>query len=166
MDDSTAWPAELVTRIGQEISAARAASGISAVKLAAATEGLGVPIHRVAISRIEEGKQVVTVPELIALGMALEADWLGWLVRATNGLPVQVRRIDSAAYYQRLLAEVNDELKALEDSLFQAEQAPIRFQMADQLKDKIAADADRYRAMIVGLKERRAMILEELGRQA
>jgi ribosome-binding protein aMBF1 (putative translation factor) len=66
------WPAELVTRLGEVIAGARKARGMSRVKLAEAAEEIDVPVHRVAITRIEGGQQAVTVPELVALGVALD----------------------------------------------------------------------------------------------
>lgn len=77
------WPSVLSRNLGASIAAAREAKGMSAVKLSEAAAALGVSVHRVAIPRIEKGEQVVTVPELVALGMALEADWAEWLITAT-----------------------------------------------------------------------------------
>ncbi|OBK85265.1 hypothetical protein A5649_02660 [Mycolicibacter heraklionensis] len=163
MDDFDAWPAELAVRLGEAIRAARTARGMSAVKLAEATSRFGAGVHRVAIPRIEAGKQMASVAELISLGLALDSDWLGWLIRATNELPIPVRRDDDFAYYRKLLIDVDGELETLRHNLHQAEQAPLHFQMSDQLREKIAADTVRYRATIAGLEQRRTMILDLLG---
>lgn len=167
MDDTARnWASAFASRVGEQIAEARSAAGMTAVELAASTERLGVPIHRVAVSRIEKGTQVPSITELVALGMALDGDWLGWLVRAANESPIQVRRRDNVAYYKRLLAEVDEELETVQHNLFQAEKAPIHFDMSIELQKKITADAERYRATIDSLRERREMILVELGSNA
>jgi len=85
MDDTEErWPTVLSRHLGALIATARKASGMSAVKLSDATARLGMSVHRVAIPRIERGEQVVTVPELIALGNALDADWAAWLIEAAE----------------------------------------------------------------------------------
>lgn len=70
MDDSergSSWGG-----VGDAISAARVKAGLSAVQLSNRTRDLGVPIHRVAISKIESGERDVTVSELVVLSVALD----------------------------------------------------------------------------------------------
>ena len=158
MDDTAAgWPAELMERLGKAIAAARTASGMSAVKLAEATAVIGVPIHRVAIAKIENGGQVVTVPELVALGVALEADWPYWLTKAVEGLP-----IEETAHWRSLLVDVESQMDMLRRNLLRVEEGPKRFDMPDGLRDKLMQDAQQYREMIVSLEAQRKMILSML----
>ncbi|MDZ7884753.1 MAG: helix-turn-helix transcriptional regulator [Mycobacterium sp.] len=58
--------------VGDAISDARAKAGLSAVQLSNRTRDLGIPIHRVAISKIEAGERDMTVSELIVLAVALD----------------------------------------------------------------------------------------------
>lgn len=73
MDDTAAsdWLASMSKQIGTAIQKARGPAGLSAVKLAGRTADLGYPVHRVAISKIESGERVITVPELVVLAAAL-----------------------------------------------------------------------------------------------
>jgi transcriptional regulator with XRE-family HTH domain len=160
-DNSTPWPEELTTRLGELVAAARNARGMSAVKLAEATDQIGVPIHRVAITRIEKGEQVVTVLELIALGAALDADWTGWLIKAAEGLPI-TSEPDQRADLRIVLADVNEQLATLQRNLFQAVEGPQRLNMPDALRQKMAQDAERYQDMIFELQKNKEMILRLL----
>lgn len=47
-------------------------AGVSAVKLSELVGDLGVPIHRVALAKIENGDRDVTVQELVAIAVALD----------------------------------------------------------------------------------------------
>lgn len=83
-DSEVGWTVTVAEHLGKSIAAARAAKRMSAIKLSEATAALGMSVHRVAIPRIEQGKQDVTVPELIALGIALDSDATVWLIEATE----------------------------------------------------------------------------------
>ena len=162
VDDTTDWPAELMTRLGEAIADVRKSRGMSAVRLAEAMEEIGVPVHRVAIARMEAGKQVITVPELMALGAALNADWTGWLINAANGLPIPSERSERAGL-RAALADLSDQLDTLQHNLIQAREGPKHLSMPDVLKEKYADDAKRYREMIKSLESRREVILKMLG---
>nr|WP_156770662.1 hypothetical protein [Mycobacterium gordonae] len=134
---------------------------MSYVRLADATEKIGAPVHRVAIPRIEKGEQGVTLPELIALGVALEADWSKWLDRATAGVDIPGARSDRAVL-RMLIAEVEEKLETQRHNLFQAEEGPKRLNMPDQYRARLAEEAERYRALIESLEEAHARYTEDL----
>jgi hypothetical protein len=104
------------------------------------------------------------VPELVALGVALDADWTGWLIKAADGLPIAGER-DERAGLRAALADINGELETLQHNLLQAEEGPKHLSMPDVLKEKYAGDAKRYREMIKSLESRRELILTLLDRQ-
>ena len=160
-DNAEGWAAELMTRLGEAIATARKSRGMSAVKLAEATEQIGVPLHRVAITRIEAGKQVVTVPELVALGVALDADWTGWLIKAADRLPIPSERADRVGL-RAALADINERLDTLQHNLIQVEEGPKYLGMPDAYKESLADDAKRYREMIKSLESRRETLLHIL----
>lgn len=91
--DHNACLPDLNRRLGEQIAAARKARRFSALKVAELAHGLGVTVHRVALSRIEKGEQAATVPQLIALAVVLDSDWLAWLAAA---LRIAVPSPDSA----------------------------------------------------------------------
>ncbi|MCV7316311.1 helix-turn-helix transcriptional regulator [Mycolicibacillus parakoreensis] len=158
------WPSELSLRLGEQIEKARRDRGMSAVKLAEATNAAGVGIHRVAITRIERGEQAVTVPELVSLGKALNADWVDWLVAAADGVPHLVGKHDPARVDLRaMLITVEEQLETMRHSLFQAEEGPKKLRMPDAFKERLAADAERYRASIASLEDQRNTLREMLG---
>lgn len=78
------WTAEMPRRLGAMIREAREEKNISRVKAAEATQRIGAGLHRVAIARIEDGTQDVTVLQLIALASALDSSWLAWLLKAAT----------------------------------------------------------------------------------
>jgi hypothetical protein len=137
---------------------------MSAVKLAEATGQIGAPLHRVAITRIEAGQQVVTVPELVALGVALEADWMGWLIKAADGLSIAGER-DERAGLRAELADINDQLDTVQHNLIQVQEGPKHLQMPEQYRQHLADEAERYREMIKSLESRREVILAMLDGQ-
>ncbi|APE35919.1 hypothetical protein BOX37_20440 [Nocardia mangyaensis] len=70
----TTWDVEMAARIGQAVKALREGRTpkLSAAKLAEATEKCGYAMTKAQISDLELGrKKTVTVPELVALGLAL-----------------------------------------------------------------------------------------------
>ena len=83
-DNAADWPALLIRYLGEAISDARKAKKLSAIGLSEETAVAGLRVHRVAIPRIERGEQVVTVPELISLAIALDASWSSWLSDAAE----------------------------------------------------------------------------------
>ncbi len=58
--------------IGRAVKREREALGLSAVRLAAKTRELGVPIHRVALGKIEDGDRDVTAQELLVIAAVLD----------------------------------------------------------------------------------------------
>lgn len=58
-------------QLGSAIAAARKAAALTASAVAELTGDLGVPIHRVALSKIEDGDRVPTVDELLVIAVAL-----------------------------------------------------------------------------------------------
>ncbi|WP_163713120.1 helix-turn-helix domain-containing protein [Mycobacterium timonense] len=152
MDDSQGWPREVAERVGEAVRSAREERGMSYVRLAEATEKIGAPVHRVAIPRIEKGEQGVTLPELIALGVALEADWSKWLDRATAGVDIPGARSDRAVL-RMLIAEVEEKLQTQRHNLFQAEEGPKRLNVPDQYRERLAEEAEHYRELIKSLED-------------
>lgn len=55
--DGTPWRDRFAKRLGVEIQATRKQRDMSAVKLSEVTAAIGVPLHRVAITRIEKGNR-------------------------------------------------------------------------------------------------------------
>lgn len=151
MDDRRAWPDEVAARVGESVKSAREERGMSYVRLAEATEKIGAPVHRVAIPRIERGEQGVTLPELIALGVALEADWSKWLDRATAGVDIPGARSDRAIL-RMLIAEVEEKLETQRHNLFQAEEGAKRLNMPDRYRERLVDEAHRYRELIESLE--------------
>ncbi|GFG81651.1 helix-turn-helix domain-containing protein [Mycobacterium paragordonae] len=159
--DDVSWPALLAQRLGELIYAARKARNMTAVKLAEEAEKIGVPIHRVAITRIERGEQSVAVPELIALGVALDTDWTWWLIKAADGLSIKGesgRRDDLRA----ILADTNAQIAAMWENLRQAIEAPKHYDLPDALREKLQEDAESYRGMLASLQANRDLILRML----
>lgn len=161
MDDSGGWPREVAERVGESVRSAREERGMSYVRLAEATERIGASVHRVAIPRIEKGEQGVTLPELIALGVALEADWSKWLDRATAGVDIPGARSDRAVL-RMLIAEVEESLEAQRHNLFQAEEGPKRLNMPERYREQLVDEARRYRELIGSLEEARDRYLKDL----
>ena len=65
-------PADIGQSVGHAIQRARKKAGLSAVQLSDRVGELGVPIHRVALGKIETADRDVTLKELIAIATALE----------------------------------------------------------------------------------------------
>lgn len=151
MSDSQGWPKEVAARVGEAVRSAREERGISYVRLAEATERIGAPVHRVAIPRIEKGEQGVTLPELIALGVALEADWSKWLDRATAGVDIPGARSDRAVL-RMLIAEVEEKLETQRHNLFQAEEGVKRLNVPERYRERLVDEAQRYRELIESLE--------------
>jgi transcriptional regulator with XRE-family HTH domain len=83
------WRDGNLERLGNSIATARSIKGVSRLKLSEATSALGVPIHRVAIAKIENGERDITVTELVALSVALDSDWADWLAKAVDRVPIE-----------------------------------------------------------------------------
>ncbi|GJO16736.1 hypothetical protein NJB1507_05110 [Mycobacterium marinum] len=165
MDDSAGWPKQVAVRLGEAVKSARESRGISYVKLAEATELLGAPVHRVAIPRIEKGEQGVTVPELIALGVALEADWSKWLDRATAGIEMVIPGAKSdRAFLRKFIADLDEELERQRHSLFQEEEGPKHLSIPQQYVKTLADQAAQRRKHIETLEKQRARYAAELAR--
>lgn len=163
MDDTSApdWPAELAKKLGKLIHDARKARGMTAVGLAEEAERIGVPIHRVAITRIEKGEQSIAVPELIALGVALETDWAWWLIRAADGLSINGEP-DQRADLRAILADTTAQIDVMQQQLSQAVEAPNHYDLPEALRQKLEADAASYREIVASLQDNRALILRML----
>jgi transcriptional regulator with XRE-family HTH domain len=165
VDDSHRWPKLLTDRLGATIAAVRKAQKMPASRLSDACAQLGITVHRVAIPRIEQGEQVPTVLEVMAIATALDADWSAWLIKAAEGLPVGGER-GQRADLRVVLADINSQLDSVRRSLFQAEQGLRHLNMPDGLRVKLGEDVERYRSMIKNLEEHRYSIigmLRELG---
>lgn len=156
MDDI--WTAELLRELGKQIAASRNAHEISRVKLAELTTDIGAPLHRVALSRVESGEQELTISQLVALGVALNSDWVGWLIRAVGRLSIDGDLAERAAL-RSALADLNDALERLRHNLLQAEEGPKVFLLPEAFKESLAKDAIQYRGMIESLESRRQTIL-------
>lgn len=155
-----AWPSELAKRLGDSISEARKARDMTAVKLAEETESIGVPIHRVAITRIEKGEQVITVPELITLGVALDTDWTRWLIKAAEGLSIKGER--RREELRAMLADLSQQVSGLEFYVDRAREMHGRSSTPELLRQKIEGQIDRYLEMIASLHSDQLVILELL----
>ena len=72
-DEAKAWEEDLSGRVGEAVQRRRMALGLSAAELAEKTVKLGYPIHRVAISKIENNRRAgkLDVAELLVLARAL-----------------------------------------------------------------------------------------------
>lgn len=156
-DNSQAWARELAVRLGRSIAAARKAQGMSASKLAETTAWLGAPVHRIAVPRIERGDQIVSVTELVALGVALKTNWVAWLRDASEGLDVEGVH-EEAVDLHVVLADLDRQLEGLRHSLRQAEEGPRQLNMPEALRERMIADAARYREMVDSLLSQRKMI--------
>jgi transcriptional regulator with XRE-family HTH domain len=161
MDDSRSWQQEVAERVGAAVRSAREERGMSYVRLAEATEKVGAPVHRVAIPRIEKGEQGVTLPELIALGVALEADWSKWLDRATAGVDIPGARSDRAVL-RMLIAEVEEKLEIQRHNLFQAEEGPKHLNMPEKYRERLIDEVQRYRELIGSLEIARDRYVKDL----
>ncbi|WP_460358978.1 hypothetical protein [Mycobacterium sp. ZZG] len=155
------WSSALLRRLGELIASDRKEKGVSAVKLAEATAQLGAPIHRAAIPRIEKGEQAVTVPELLALGIALDSDASWWLIRAAEGLDVTGER-DEHIDWRATLVEVMDQIITLEQQLRQLDSGLENLRMPQSVREHRQADRQRYIQMIESLQEQRETLLELL----
>lgn len=91
-EDAKAWQKDAAERAGAAILAARNRAGLTAVQLADKTRELGYPIHRVAISKIENGTREgkLDVAELVVLAYALNTPALELLYPAMPDGPVRV----------------------------------------------------------------------------
>lgn len=73
--DETAksWQESLAARFGRAVRKARESAGLTAGQLSDRTRELGYPIHRIAISKIENGSRAgkIDVSELVVLARAL-----------------------------------------------------------------------------------------------
>lgn len=78
------WADQLSRRLGELIYEARNQRNMSALALSEATRRYGASVHRIAIPQIEMGRRSLSVTQLIAVGAALDADWLGWLSHAAD----------------------------------------------------------------------------------
>jgi transcriptional regulator with XRE-family HTH domain len=152
------WPTELAKRLGRSIATARKAKGLSASKLAEATAFLGAPVNRIAIPKIERGEQVVSVTELVALAVALDSKWDAWLTEAVDRLPIEER-----VHYRALLSDIDRQIDTQRRNLFQAEEGLKHFDMPDDLRERIAANVQRYRETLESLESQRKMIVSMLG---
>lgn len=98
-EDQSPQPA-LAVQIGKAIADARKKAGLSAVKLSERTG-----IHRVAITKIEQGERDVTIPELVKLARALTVPpiqliYPGLPDRSVEAWPgVEVRAIVAAQWF-------------------------------------------------------------------
>ncbi|WP_051161893.1 helix-turn-helix domain-containing protein [Nocardia brevicatena] len=80
-EGATEWRRAIAARVGRAVAELRKAQGISVVELASRTKDLGFPIHRVAISKIENNQRAgkLDVAELVILASALNV-WPAWLL--------------------------------------------------------------------------------------
>lgn len=162
--ENEAWSLQLAKRLGTEIQSARRDRGVTAVKLAGAmTDSLGVPMHRMSITRIEKGEQAVSVVELVALAIALEADWARWMENATAGLDIPGARSDRA-FLRKFIADLDDELERQRHSLFQEEEGPKRLTIPEQYAKTLAEQAAQRRKHIETMEKQRARYAAELAR--
>lgn len=162
MDDIRAdWPEELSRYLGEAIAAARTAKGMSAVRLSDETAALGMGVHRVAIPRIERGEQVVTVPELIALGMALEADWSRWLLDATEHADVRNSRGDLLRL-EAALAELDHEIEAVTSQIAAARAALASTELKSHrhMREWRKANLESYEEILTSLHNQRGAVEE------
>lgn len=161
----------LVRYLGESIAAARKEKGMSAVKLSEATAAIGMGVHRVAIPRIEKGEQVVTVPELIALGIALDADWSLWLMDATESADIGDTR-SARMQLEAAMQELEREIAAVTK---QAESASRDLQSQTAMPERIRklreVDLAGYETLLNSLLSQRVFLQQEiranrLGRRA
>lgn len=162
MDDTPpVWPTEIAIRLGELIAKARGKRNMTAVKLAEETERVGVPIHRVAITRIEKGEQVVTVPELIALGVALDTDWTRWLIKAAEGISIKGER-QRREQLRGMLANLRQQIAGLEANMDQARAMYLRDSMPEEMRETLDIDLNEYERMIGSLEGHQLTILRLL----
>ncbi|BDE01475.1 helix-turn-helix domain-containing protein [Mycolicibacterium fortuitum] len=155
MDDRNPWVEALQTELGKIISEARTGQKMSAVKLSEATAQLGVPIHRIAITRIEKGEQSPTVPEMVALAVALKEDWIGWLIRATNGIDVG-GVLHAYSDWRTSLTDIGEQLTTAKRNLQQVDWAIKNLRMPDRLRQQREADRQRYEETVTSLRQQYA----------
>jgi hypothetical protein len=161
-DTEADWPIKLMKQLGEAIADARRTRELSAVKVSELTEALGVPIHRVAISRIEKGEQAVTVPELVALATALQTDWSGWILDATKGLNIEHER-DARVDLRAALSSLDQQLESLSSVAALDEQSLI-LRIPASLEDSRAARLERMRELIASTQKQREGIALLLAR--
>lgn len=171
MDDSPAsWPEQLSRHLGQAIASARKAKGMSAVKLSEVTADIGMRVHRVAIPRIEKGEQVATVPELIALGIALEADWSLWLFEATEAADIGSTRSERIQL-ESARKEIQAELSSVTERIAATQFAIANPNTPQKVRRFREVDLDGYQALASSLREQLVAIeslirINKLGRAA
>jgi transcriptional regulator with XRE-family HTH domain len=150
--------------MGAAIKAAREAQSLSAVKLAARTEDLGCPIHRVGITKIEAGERALTVPELLVIAAALGTTplalifaspinesievlpgkyqstvaALGWFTGTSGETPNGVARDDHSARRAQLLLRINEIDTLIENQRQTVEQSELAHPML--LSDEMPPD--------------------------
>ncbi|MEV6660633.1 helix-turn-helix domain-containing protein [Nocardia fluminea] len=73
-ENAKSWQESLAARTGRAVRKARESAGLTAAQLSDRTRDIGYPIHRIAISKIENGARVgkLDVAELVVLARALE----------------------------------------------------------------------------------------------
>jgi transcriptional regulator with XRE-family HTH domain len=191
VSDNDEWPAAFTAQMGAAIKAAREAQSLSAVKLAARTEDLGCPIHRVGITKIEAGERALTVPELMVIAAALGTtplalifpspviesievlpgknlstiEAVGWFTGSSDITPEGVAHDHNSAWRVQKIQRINqiDHLLALQrENLLQADAGPTIFSMPEALRERMAAAADLAKDLIDGLNEERRFMLSLL----
>jgi hypothetical protein len=116
-DSNGEWVSRFQEKLGAEIASARRDLGLSAVKVSTSVAAMGVSIHRVALGRIESGKQSPTATELVALGIVLSADCRSWIATASIGVPETVGR---AATLRRVIEQLDEVAATLEEKADEA----------------------------------------------
>lgn len=164
MDDTEEhWPTVLSRHLGASIAAARKASGMSAVKLSEATARTGMSVHRVAIPRIEKGEQVVTVPELIALGNALDADWAAWLIKAAEGAHIASDRAERIKLASTL-AEVQTRIAVLTERMKNTRAALSDSGLSEAIRELQKTELSAYEEALESLHAQHDELNAKLGR--
>lgn len=72
-ENAKTWQESLAARVGGAVRKARESAGLTAAQLSERTRDIGYPVHRIAISKIENGARAgkLDVAELVALARAL-----------------------------------------------------------------------------------------------
>lgn len=156
-----AWVAMLQGELGHVIATARKAKKMSAVRLSEEVAQIGVPIHRVAVTRIEKGEQAPTISELVAIAIALQEDWIQWIITATNGMHVGEVLI-AYSDWRSSLGEIEAQLNAAQDSLKQIEWSLTYLRMPDHLRALREGDKARYQETIESLQTQQKEFLRLL----
>ncbi len=155
-------------------------AGLSWVKLSERTRELGRPIHRVALSKLEQGDRDIHVSELVGLAAALNVSPLALLfpdvlaeVEVLPGRPMSA--VEGVSWFTgandpwgasnapirlaQQIAQIDQHLATARHNAEAAERRPAGLAVPDALSDYMRQDAERAQETIRKLEKERERLI-------